>query len=70
MSQGSHEVEKFYPVIQATVKVTEVYAFHSSGACPVSYDLLRLTCEREADCRASGRYAECRLGDDYDLCST
>ena len=53
--------------MQATVKVTEVYAFHSSGACPVSYDLLRLTCECEADCRASGLYASCRLWDDYEL---
>jgi len=67
MSQGSNEVEKFCPVVQATVKVTEVYAFHSSGACPVSYDLLRLTCERESECRAAGHYAECKLWDDYDL---
>lgn len=67
MSQGSHEVEKFCPVVRETVKVTEVYSFRSSGACPVSYDLLRLTCEREATCRASGLYASCRLWEDYDL---
>ena len=67
MSPGSHEVEKFCPVVRKTVKVTEVYSFHSSGACPVSYDLLRLTCERESACRASGLYASCRLWDDYEF---
>ncbi len=35
--------------------------------CPVSYDLLRLTCEREGEWRASGHYAECKLWEDYDL---
>lgn len=67
MSHGSHEVEKFCPLVQETVKVTEVYSFQSSGACPVSHHLLRLTCERETECRASGLYASCRLWEDYEL---
>jgi hypothetical protein len=66
MAEGVVKKERFCEVRKAEVTVTEVYGFHGSGACPVSSALAELHCSAEWECRQSGRYAECRLWEDYE----